>query len=237
MIYCASRPSPVSMPGLKIVLKIGYIIHEPFLRIDRAPPITSCVPPSQLTETLAVQVDNFSTRRGKGNFQKAVVYGIENGRYCVVHNIRYLHLPKLLGCRTARHLFPSLCGGRCRIFLEPPITTFNGGVPHFFDKYPGTFFYFRTRHILVPMENDLAQCASTLQRQLWNCGSTKIQKLKPGSIEARDREEQAKILQRLLRTQPANTLSPRPTPPAGTAHSRVRRVHSRAHSVPRQTRG
>jgi hypothetical protein len=65
--------------------------------------------------------------------------------------------------------------------------------PHFFDKYPGKFFYFRTRHIFVPMENDLAQYASTLQRQLWNCDSTKIQKLKPGSIEARNREEQAKM--------------------------------------------
>ena len=88
-----------------MVLKIGYIIHEPFLRVHRAPPITSCVPPSQLAATLTVQVDNFSARRGKGNFQKAVVYGIENGRYCVVHNIRNQHLRKLLGCRTARHLF------------------------------------------------------------------------------------------------------------------------------------
>jgi hypothetical protein len=105
MLYCASRPSPVSMSGLKIVLKIGYIIHQPFLRIHRAPPITSCVPPSQLTETLTVQVDNFSTRRGKGNFQNAVVYGIENGRYCVVPQY-----PLLAPSETPRvsHCAPSL---------------------------------------------------------------------------------------------------------------------------------
>src|SRR5260370_14757244 len=121
--------------------------------------------------------------------------------------------------------------------LEPPTITLNDSIPNLFDKYLGKFLYFRTRHIFVPMESDLAQYVSTLQRQFWNCRSTKIQKLKPGSIEARNREEQAKMktrLQRLLRTQAANTLSPRPTPPAGTAHSPVRRVHSRAHSVPRQ---